>query len=62
MLIVDIRRNNKNADRYRLTLEEILECARRGDELGYKTFVLQGGEDAFFTDEKMVEIIKAIKE
>ena len=35
--------------------------ARRRDKLGYKTIVLQGGEDAFYTDEKMVEIIKAIK-
>ena len=60
-LYCGLRRSNKNADRYRLDKEQILECARRGDELGYKTIVLQGGEDAFYTDEKMVEIIKAIK-
>ncbi|MGL5244895.1 MAG: [FeFe] hydrogenase H-cluster radical SAM maturase HydE, partial [Sarcina sp.] len=45
----------------RLTKEEILECVELGDKLGYKTYVLQGGEDAYFTDEKMVNIIKCIK-
>ncbi|SCI93349.1 Biotin synthase [uncultured Clostridium sp.] len=60
-LYCGLRRHNKNADRYRLTLDEILECVRKGDKLGYKTFVLQGGEDEYFTDDKMVEIIKAIK-
>lgn len=57
-----IRKSNKNADRYRLTLEEIMECVEVGDKLGYKTFVLQGGEDAYFSDERMIEIIKAIKD
>ena len=57
-----IRKSNGKADRYRLTIEEILECADIGDRLGYKTYVLQGGEDPYFTDEKMVEIIKRIKE
>ncbi|MDO5779295.1 MAG: [FeFe] hydrogenase H-cluster radical SAM maturase HydE [Clostridium sp.] len=57
-----IRKSNDKADRYRLTIEEILECADIGDRLGYKTYVLQGGEDPYFTDEKMVEIIKKIKE
>ena len=56
-----IRKSNINADRYRLTLDEILECADIGDKLGYKTFVLQGGEDPYFTDEKMVEIITNLK-
>ncbi len=56
-----IRRENKNADRYRLSLEDILECVEIGDRLGYKTYVLQGGEDDYFTDERMIEIIKAIK-
>ncbi|WP_195989819.1 [FeFe] hydrogenase H-cluster radical SAM maturase HydE [Clostridium sp. D53t1_180928_C8] len=56
-----IRKSNDKADRYRLTLDEILECADIGDKLGYKTFVLQGGEDPYFTDEKMVEIITNIK-
>mgnify|MGYP003294411014 FL=1 len=56
-----IRKSNDKADRYRLTLDEILECADIGDKLGYKTFVLQGGEDPYFTDEKMVEIITNLK-
>lgn len=56
-----IRRENKLADRYRLTLDDILECAEIGDRLGYKTYVLQGGEDDYFTDDRMVEIIKEIK-
>ena len=57
-----IRASNKEADRYRLSLEEILECADIGDRLGYKTYVLQGGEDPYFTDERMIEIITKIKE
>ena len=56
-----IRRDNKNVERYRLSLEDILECAEIGDRLGYKTYVLQGGEDDYFTDERMIEIIKEIK-
>jgi biotin synthase len=56
-----IRRDNKNADRYRLTIEDIEECVDIGDKLGYKTYVLQGGEDPYFTDERMIEIIKMIK-
>ncbi len=56
-----IRRSDLNAVRYRLSKEEILECAREGYALGYRTFVLQGGEDAFFTDERLIDIIKAIK-
>lgn len=57
-----IRKSNNKAERYRLTLDEIMECVDIGDNLGYKTFVLQGGEDPYFTDEKIVEIIKSIKE
>lgn len=57
-----IRVDNRNVERYRLTLEEILNCASVGNNLGYKTFVLQGGEDPYFNDERMVEIVKAIKE
>lgn len=57
-----IRKDNGKVDRYRLSLSEILECAALGNRLGYKTFVLQGGEDPYFTDERMVEIIQAIKE
>lgn len=57
-----IRRSNKDADRYRLTMEDIMECVDIGDRLGYKTYVLQGGEDDYFTDERMIEIIRAIKD
>ncbi len=60
-LYCGLRRSNKEADRYRLNKEQVLECVRKGDALGYKTFVLQGGEDAYFDDETMVDIIKAIK-
>ena len=56
-----IRRYNSKVDRYRLSLDEILECADVGNRLGYKTFVLQGGEDPYFTDERMIEIIQAIR-
>lgn len=56
-----IRRDNRHVERYRLTQEEILACCRQGYDLGYRTFVLQGGEDPYFTDEKMETIIRAIK-
>lgn len=56
-----IRRGNENAQRYRLTAEEILSCCETGQQLGFRTFVLQGGEDAFFTDERLAELIAAIK-
>ena len=56
-----IRAGNKEVARYRLSKEDIIECCRIGNELGFKTFVLQGGEDAYFTDEKLLEIITAIK-
>jgi len=56
-----IRRSNKNAERYRLTKEQILECCSTGYNLGFRTFVLQGGEDGYFTDEKLTDIISSIK-
>lgn len=56
-----IRRSNTNAVRYRLTKEEILQCCENGHELGFRTFVLQGGEDPWFNDECMVDIIQTIK-
>lgn len=56
-----IRRSNGNAQRYRLTGEQILECCRNGYELGFRTFVLQGGEDGWFTQEKMEKIVDAIR-
>ena len=57
-----IRRSNKNAIRYRLTKEEILKCCENGYELGFRTFVLQGGEDPWFNDDRMVDIIQSIKQ
>jgi len=56
-----IRRSNQNAPRYRLTKEEIIECCTYGYQLGFRTFVLQGGEDGYFTDERMIEIVSAIR-
>lgn len=56
-----IRRGNKRADRYRLTSGEIRECIDYGYRLGFRTFVLQGGEDAALTDEFLTDIIKAAK-
>lgn len=56
-----IRRSNKNCDRYRLSKEEILACCKEGYELGFRTFVLQGGEDVKFTDEVFCDIISSIK-
>ena len=56
-----IRKSNSNAMRYRLTKAEILACCKEGYELGFRTFVLQGGEDGFFTDDKIEDIIWAIK-
>ena len=56
-----IRRSNRNAQRYRLTEEDILVCCREGYELGFRTFVLQGGEDGYYTDEKLVRLIRRIK-
>ena len=56
-----IRKSNKNCSRYRLTEEEILACCRHGYGLGFRTFVLQGGEDGYFSDNVMVPLIKNIK-
>lgn len=56
-----IRRDNRYAQRYRLTAEEILECCRAGYGLGFRTFVLQGGEDPYFNRDRMADLIRAIK-
>lgn len=56
-----IRRSNLRADRYRLTAEQILECCQEGYGLGFCTFVLQGGEDGYFTQQKLEDIIQSIK-
>ncbi len=56
-----IRGGNANCERYRLTSEEILLCCKEGYALGFRTFVLQGGEDRFFTDEVLCDLIRKIK-
>lgn len=61
-LYCGIRRANSNIDRYRLSKDEIMDCCREGYSLGFRTFVLQGGEDSFYTDSKMIDIISTIKE
>ena len=60
-LYCGIRKSNSSASRYRLNKDDILECCQHGYELGFRTFVLQGGEDGYFTDERMVEIVSEIK-
>ncbi len=60
-LYCGIRRDNASVCRYRLTLPEIMECCDSGYELGFRTFVLQGGEDGYFNDDRMIRIIRAIK-
>lgn len=57
-----IRKSNHHCQRYRLEPEEILDCCREGYENGFRTFVLQGGEDGWFDDERMCQIIRKIKE
>lgn len=61
-LYCGIRGGNKNCNRYRLSFDEIMSCCKDGYSLGFRTFVLQGGEDPYFTDDKICEIITAIKE
>ena len=61
-LYCGIRKSNADCQRYRLTLDEILECCREGYELGFRTFVLQGGEDGYYTDDVLSRVIGAIKE
>lgn len=56
-----IRKSNKSCERYRLTKADILSCCENGYELGFRTFVLQGGEDAFFSDEYLAELLSKIK-
>lgn len=60
-LYCGIRRDNRDCERYRLTKEDILSCCDEGYALGFRTFVMQGGEDSFFTDEFLCGTVKAIK-
>ena len=56
-----IRAGNSQAHRYRLTKEQILDCCSEGYRLGFRTFVLQGGEDPYYTDERICHIVAAIR-
>ena len=56
-----IRRSNRNARRYRLSKEQILDCCENGYKLGFRTFVLQGGEDGHYTDEVLTDIVRTIR-
>lgn len=59
-LYCGIRRSQEGLSRYRLTKEEIIECCDHGYNLGFRTFVLQGGEDGWYTDERMCDIVSSI--
>ena len=61
-LYCGIRCGNSNVQRYRLTKEEILDCCREGWELGYRTFVLQGGEDPWYTPGRIEDLVRAIRQ
>ncbi|MBQ1526133.1 MAG: [Lachnospiraceae bacterium] len=56
-----IRLSNHKAQRYRLTEEEILSCCDIGEDIGFRTFVLQGGEDPYFTDDRICRLVERIK-
>lgn len=60
-LYCGIRAANTAIERYRLSKEQILDCTRYGHELGFRTFVLQGGEDPAYSDEGICEIVRQIK-
>lgn len=60
-LYCGIRKSNANAQRYRLTKDDILACCDSGYDLGFRTFVLQGGEDGYFTDGRLCDIVSEIR-
>lgn len=59
-LYCGLRRSNTHVGRYRLEPEEILACCREGYALGYRTFVLQGGEDPYYTDQVLCQLVSRI--
>lgn len=61
-LYCGIRKSNTSCERYRLTKEQILSCCESGYALGFRTFVLQGGEDGWYTDERMTDIVRAMRQ
>lgn len=56
-----IRKDNCDVCRYRMSADEIFACCSEGYAAGFRTFVLQGGEDGYFTDEKLTEIVSKIR-
>ena len=60
-LYCGIRKSNLSCQRYRLSKEEILDCCANGYLLGFRTFVLQAGEDLYFSDDILCDILKDIK-
>jgi len=60
-LYCGIRRDNTSCERYRLTETQILDCCDQGYPLGFRTFVLQGGEDGYYTDMRLCKIIDTVK-
>ena len=60
-LYCGIRKSNTNCDRYRLTKEQILDCCDAGYEYGFRTFVLQSGEDAGYSTDALCDIVSCIK-
>ncbi|WP_350453786.1 [FeFe] hydrogenase H-cluster radical SAM maturase HydE [Slackia heliotrinireducens] len=61
-LYCGIRRSNRSCHRYRLAVDQILACADVGYEVGFRTFVLQGGEDPWFTDERVCDCVRRLKQ
>ena len=61
-LYCGIRKSNASCERYRLTKEQILSCCESGYAMGFRTFVLQGGEDGWYTDERMTDIVRAMRQ
>ena len=57
-----IRKSNLKSSRYRLEKDDILKCCENGYELGFRTFVLQGGEDLYYDDKKICDTVYSIKE
>ncbi len=61
-LYCGIRKSNTACERYRLEKDDILACCKEGYALGFRTFVMQGGEDGYFTDDRLCDLVRSIKE
>lgn len=57
-----IRRSNREVPRYRLGAEDVLECCAHGYALGFRTFVMQGGEDPYWTEPRLVALIQEMRQ